>query len=499
MWQRKNVFVVTVIFLMAVFLWVSNAVFGRDHQVRLNSTAVSSSISYQGYLTDNSGNPLSGSYNMKFELFNTATGGTALWQQSSTVLVEDGLVDLVLNIDAALFNGQALWLGITANGQQLSPRQELLPSPYALTLRPGAEISDDLDDPTLLAYNTGSGVGVHGGSDGSYGVVGQTTANTEWVAAGVYGSSEEDRTFGVLGESDLGIGVEGYIGNPSNNNTAVFGFNEGGGDGVGGYSAQGTGISGSTDSAVGFGGYFENNVVGGAGLYAQGGDDWSADIILGGQDADDDGTLYSDPTMPGSDLVLVSNDATAVVLDANNDEEGNFLVLNGSNDIVFEVNEQGDTNITGDLTVQGKFFGPQCAQHDFSSTGDHSINVPAYCQNQMCWVIVESDAIIGAFGPGLFWPILYMQDTASNAWIGGPNLNIAGGSLSEGMGVNGDGTTTGVVGGGVTSSGGQWSVWDDKGAENSSDQWTLELQLYPSELSYVSVYICPLGEPELVP
>ena len=64
-----------------------------------------------------------------------------LWQQNyNNVQVHDGLVDLVLDIDVSAFSGQALWLAVTVDGQLLTPRQELLPAPYALSVRPGAQV-----------------------------------------------------------------------------------------------------------------------------------------------------------------------------------------------------------------------------------------------------------------------------------------------------------------------------------------------------------------------
>ena len=47
-------------------------------------------------------------------------------------------------------------------------------------------------------------------------------------------TAPNSRTFGVLGESEFGIGVEGRNNNPDNWQAAMFGYNMGGGIGVGG-------------------------------------------------------------------------------------------------------------------------------------------------------------------------------------------------------------------------------------------------------------------------
>ena len=78
------------------------------------------------------------------------------------------------------------------------------------------------------------------------------------MSAGVYGYSVYSRTFGVLGVSDYGIGVEGRVSNPDNTSAAVFGYNLGSGIGVGAISSVTHGIKGETLAA----GSYEN-----AGVY----------------------------------------------------------------------------------------------------------------------------------------------------------------------------------------------------------------------------------------
>ena len=102
---------------------------------------------------------------------------------------------------------------------------------------------------------------------------------------------------------------------------------------------------------------------------------------------------------------------------------------------------------------------------------------------------------MGAFSPGLLWPVYYMQETGGNTWVGGPSLSIAGVSLSSGYGQNGDGHADGVVYGGQTTGGGYVRLLDDSSAENSPDQWTIDFAPLPGELDSASYYICPVGRP----
>ncbi|MCS7179352.1 MAG: hypothetical protein RML46_05910 [Anaerolineae bacterium] len=112
-------------------------------------------FTYQGRLTDASGNPLSGTYLFTFKLYKTATGGTAIYTETETVTVTNGLFDVVVgpeNIAAGLKPedlADPLYLEVTVSNfsitQTLSPRQRLYGAPYAFTLMPGAVISQSMN------------------------------------------------------------------------------------------------------------------------------------------------------------------------------------------------------------------------------------------------------------------------------------------------------------------------------------------------------------------
>jgi len=112
-------------------------------------------FSYQGRLTDASGNPLNGQYTFVYSLYNDDTAGDLVYTETeSNVTVENGLFSSVIgpnNIAAGLEPedlAQPLWLEVqVSNGtitETLSPRQRLYGAPYAMTLMPGAVISQTI-------------------------------------------------------------------------------------------------------------------------------------------------------------------------------------------------------------------------------------------------------------------------------------------------------------------------------------------------------------------
>ena len=100
--------------------------------------SVPGQLSFQGLLLDAGGQPVTGSADLDFALFATATGGTALWSESHTgVAVQDGVYQVSLGattpLTPALLAGGSLHLEISVDGNTLAPRQRLL-APLALLL-----------------------------------------------------------------------------------------------------------------------------------------------------------------------------------------------------------------------------------------------------------------------------------------------------------------------------------------------------------------------------
>jgi len=96
-------------------------------------------INYQGILTDESGSPLSGTYQLTFSIYpDSAQATSALWgEQHLSVSVESGIFNVVLgsvaSISDDLFAKGECWLGVTIDSNpEMYPRQRLVSVPWAL-------------------------------------------------------------------------------------------------------------------------------------------------------------------------------------------------------------------------------------------------------------------------------------------------------------------------------------------------------------------------------
>ncbi|MFH1245217.1 MAG: discoidin domain-containing protein [Candidatus Omnitrophota bacterium] len=94
-------------------------------------------IHFQAALGDADKTPLTGDYTLTFRLYDTASGGVPLWEETqSDVAVEGGRVDVELGsvtvLDIAF--DQQYWLGVeVGNDGEMTPRFKLTSAPYALT------------------------------------------------------------------------------------------------------------------------------------------------------------------------------------------------------------------------------------------------------------------------------------------------------------------------------------------------------------------------------
>ena len=94
-------------------------------------------LNYQGYLTDDLGNPVAdGDYSIYFKIYDAAEDGTILWSSDRmSVTVEDGLFAVPLGpFWYSLFSGEGeRWLGITVGSDdEIYPRTKFMAVPYAV-------------------------------------------------------------------------------------------------------------------------------------------------------------------------------------------------------------------------------------------------------------------------------------------------------------------------------------------------------------------------------
>ena len=83
--------------------------------VSISFAQIPKKLNYQGILTDDSGNPLTGSQTLTLKLYDVASGGTALWEETQSVTVDLGVFNVILG-EATPLNlpfDEQYYLGIT--------------------------------------------------------------------------------------------------------------------------------------------------------------------------------------------------------------------------------------------------------------------------------------------------------------------------------------------------------------------------------------------------
>jgi len=115
-------------------------------------SAQGTAFTYQGRLND-SGSPANGNYDLRFTIYDAVTNGNALSLAltNSATAVSNGLFTVTLDFGPGIFTGPARWLdiGVRTNGSAsaftiLSPRQPILPVPYAIFANTASNLSGTL-------------------------------------------------------------------------------------------------------------------------------------------------------------------------------------------------------------------------------------------------------------------------------------------------------------------------------------------------------------------
>jgi len=224
---------------------------------------VGAAFTYQGRLTDD-GSLANGEYDFRFTLYDAASNGTQVGSMfpKENITVTDGLFTVELDFGNDIFTGDARYLEIGvrpgASGglfTTLSPRQALTPAPYALSLRPDADVFGSVTGGSVIhvqnTATTGFSKAVQGKSDSTNGV-------------GVYGhaTASSGTTYGIYGRSQStgGVGVYGFATANSGTTFGVTGWN---------YSTDGRGVYGraSASSGATYGVYGESDSPDGKGVY----------------------------------------------------------------------------------------------------------------------------------------------------------------------------------------------------------------------------------------
>ncbi|MFO1507582.1 MAG: hypothetical protein U1F23_11030 [Lysobacterales bacterium] len=242
-----------------------------------------SAFTYQGQLNDG-GAPANGSYDLKFDLYTTASGGTSIDSiELDAQAVSGGLVNASLDFTDLPFNGQALWVEVSVRPAgdgsftTLSPRQVINATPYALYALNAPGSGGGLTLPfagsaassgsVFSVTNTGSGGGIVANSAGSgignaalnvnsSGGIGAIITNTSTDTALLLGNNISGGTGYLLKAfvpaGEFHIDGQGNISSPSSAS-----FNNGmtaasiAGDGVHGTSTTLSGVFGGSSSGAG--------------------------------------------------------------------------------------------------------------------------------------------------------------------------------------------------------------------------------------------------------
>lgn len=204
---------------------------------------VGTTFTYQGRLTD-SGNPANGTYDFEFRLYDALTGGNIITPTVGGVVVRNdvpvanGLFTVNLDFGNA-FDGKAAWLQIgvrpgasTGAYTTLSPRTVLSPTPYALSLRPGAKIIGTVpQDAALEATNSSNnGIGVFGYASVvngfGYGVMGRSDAVNGYALFGE-SAATSGRTYGIFSRAKSPDGYAGFFTNEGPDGVALYAIGSG--------------------------------------------------------------------------------------------------------------------------------------------------------------------------------------------------------------------------------------------------------------------------------
>ena len=119
-------------------------------------------LSYQGYLTDASSEPLTGDVDITFRLYDAPSGGAALWTEAHTnanaVPVDDGLFNVMLGsltpISSTVWSSGASYLCVqVGDDAEMASREVVGNVPTALTVPNGAITVENLAEDAIPVFS----------------------------------------------------------------------------------------------------------------------------------------------------------------------------------------------------------------------------------------------------------------------------------------------------------------------------------------------------------
>lgn len=234
-------------------------------------------FTYQGRLANN-GVPATGLYDLRFVMYASPSAQLMI---AGPIYVEDvqvtnGLFSVQVdfgNVSGATYNGNERWLSVgvrpgnsPANAPYtlLNPRQELTPTPYAITAdhiavpchESGSSNAGLLPSGLFSIYQTGTAAAILGTSNSSgAGVFAQNVGSGPGLKAVTTGPCCDSPA--VEASSDNYRAGEFIISNPSNPHIALYAEHIGSGYALMGYNrGTGKGVGGFNNGSTGEAGYF---------------------------------------------------------------------------------------------------------------------------------------------------------------------------------------------------------------------------------------------------
>ena len=119
--------------------------------------AVPLQLAHHGQLLDADGDPVTGTQNITFRLWDADTGGNEVWSEVISVSVVSGHYSALLNLGEVgrdtLRDEPSLWLELEIGGSPLLPRQPVAAAPYALVADTAENVLGGTVDAASIAVN----------------------------------------------------------------------------------------------------------------------------------------------------------------------------------------------------------------------------------------------------------------------------------------------------------------------------------------------------------
>ena len=144
------------------------------------SAQVPTTMIHQGRLLDRAGAGVAGSQSLVYRIYDSATGGTAIWTETLTVTLDDGYFSTQLGsttpLTPAVFAGRTRFLGVTVGTDpEMTPREPIGSVPFALV---AGNVTGDITPTSItvggtqIVDSTGRWVGASSGPSGPAGPAG---------------------------------------------------------------------------------------------------------------------------------------------------------------------------------------------------------------------------------------------------------------------------------------------------------------------------------------